>query len=761
MDMKNRMIAWVSGVIFVVAVLMVIIVRMEPPKDGITRAMAFKAMALAVTDKADCEKREEERERSYFSAKEKDNWFVKYMDYLYDEEFLDTEMTPPSLSTAQGELTYGEAAAMAGRVSKKLKLAAGATKRNSGQAFPEEDWWRLYTDILGETDPDGAVKETEAVLYGTPSNLKDAESWTAYTTMGNFGFQGLALDAYLDCRIRFMARDGEMITAKLVSRDAVYENVWLAESDGEHFKAYLGTAYREFPVSAKLDGGEELAGNLADLYMEDGKLTKITMKRERISGKVLSVTGDAIEIEGYGEIPLAENFHIYKVYGDFKVLGAGDILVGYNLQEFVAADGRLCAALLEREFDAKTIRVLLMDTGFKGVFHPSADLELGSAADLEYENAKGKMVKERLEAGTQLTVAPDSGYLEHGRMVITPDEPESITVRSIERSQGAPVYSGSLEIKAVDRGLVLVNDLYLEDYLTKVVPSEMPPSYEKEALKAQAVCARTYAYRQILGNSYSQYGAHVDDSTNFQVYNNIKSDHKTTQAVKETYGKMLFYEDKPVEAFYFSTSCGHTADAGVWGTDSAKLPYLRAVEVKEGGRSLGMDDNEGFESFIKKDQVTAYDASFPMFRWETDVPADTVASQVKGVGKAENVAISSRGPGGIAQELIVTGTEGTVEVKGQSAIRSVLGNESLVITKKDGKTMTGSASLPSAFIAVEKRTAEDGSISFHIYGGGFGHGVGMSQNGAQGMAKEGRSCQQILEFFYNGTQMRECTKNIG
>lgn len=371
--MKNRMIAWVSGVILVVVTLMVIIVKMEPPRDGIIRAQAMKAMALALTDKEECEKRAEERGTSHFSAKEKDNWFVKYMDYLYDEGYLDPELTPASLAAAQGYLTYAEASYMAGQVSGKLKLQAGSTRKNRDQAFPEEDWWKLYDSILRETDPEGKVEEMEAVLYGTPSNLEQAESWTAYTTAGNFGFQGLALDAFLDCEIRFLARGGEMITSGLVSRNVVYENVWLAESDGRHFKAYLGTAYREFPVSAKLGGEDGMAGNLADLHMEDGKLVKITMKRDRLSGKVLSVTEDAIEIEGYGEIPLAPNFHVYKIYGDFKVLNASDILVGYNLQEFVAADGKLCAALLEREFDAKTIRVLLMDTGFKSVFHASAD----------------------------------------------------------------------------------------------------------------------------------------------------------------------------------------------------------------------------------------------------------------------------------------------------------------------------------------------------------------------------------------------------
>lgn len=756
--MKNRMIAWVSGVVLVVVTLMVIIVKLEPPRDGIIRAQAMKAMALALTDKEECEKRAKERGTSHFSAKEKDNWFVKYMDYLYDEGYLDPELTPASLASAQGYLTYAEAAYMAGQASGKLKLQAGSTRNNRDQAFPEEDWWQLYGSILKETDPEGKVEEMEAVLYGTPSNLDQAESWTAYTTVGNFGFQGLALDAFLDCEIRFLARSGEMITSSLVSRNVVYENVWLAESDGRHFKAYLGTAYREFPVSAKLGGEDGMAGNLADLHMEDGKLVKITMKRDRLSGKVLSVTEDAIEIEGYGEIPLAPNFHVYKVYGDFKVLNASDILVGYNLQEFVAADGKLCAALLEREFDAKTIRVLLMDTGFKSVFHASADLVLGSGADLEYENAKGKMVGERLEAGTQLTVGPDSPYLEYGRMIITPDEPEAITIRSIERSQGTPVYSGSLEIKGTPEGLVLVNDLFLEDYLTKVVPSEMPPSYEKEALKAQAVCARTYAYRQIQGNTYSQYGAHVDDSTNFQVYNNTSANDKSTQAVKETYGKMLFYEDKPIEAFYFSTSCGRTADAGVWGTDSGKYPYLRAVEVKEGGKSLGKEDNDGFESYIKREDVIAYDTSYPMFRWQTDLPADVASAQISGAGQIQDMTVTDRGPGGIAGELTVTGSDGTVTIKGQSAIRSALGNPSLIITKKDGGTMTGSATLPSAFIAIEKRTGEDGSLSFHIYGGGFGHGVGMSQNGAQGMAKTGKGYKQILDFFYHGTELRECNE---
>ena len=84
MNMRNKMIAWVAGVVTVVVVLIVVIVSLEPPGTRISRAQAFKAMALALTTKEDCEAREAARETSYFSGKERNNWFVKYMDYLYE-----------------------------------------------------------------------------------------------------------------------------------------------------------------------------------------------------------------------------------------------------------------------------------------------------------------------------------------------------------------------------------------------------------------------------------------------------------------------------------------------------------------------------------------------------------------------------------------------------------------------------------------------------------------------------------------------------
>ena len=108
----------------------------------------------------------------------------------------------------------------------------------------------------------------------------------------------------------------------------VYRNIWLSEVKDGVFKAYMGAKRpREFKAEGKL--AEEakktegrLAPNLADLYVEHGRLSRVTVKKERIHGKILSVTEDTVEIEGYGPIPLDENFYVYKLFGEFSASGS-------------------------------------------------------------------------------------------------------------------------------------------------------------------------------------------------------------------------------------------------------------------------------------------------------------------------------------------------------------------------------------------------------------------------------------------------------
>ena len=121
-----------------------------------------------------------------------------------------------------------------------------------------------------------------------------------------------------------------------------------------------------------------------------------------------------------------------------------------------------------------------MDKCFTSLFHSDVSLTLNCDAVISYGDKEKE--KKQLPAGTQLTIRPGDDYLKAQRVVITPArDKDGIQIDSLVRDQGTPVYGGVLEIREEDGKLVLVNDLLLEDYLKKVVPSEMPAGYEMEA----------------------------------------------------------------------------------------------------------------------------------------------------------------------------------------------------------------------------------------------------------------------------------------
>lgn len=759
---SKKMVYWTGAVAAAVLLLIILIVTLDHNGNYVSRALAGKALALGMTDRETCEAWEDENE-SNFPSSLKGQWYVKYLDYLIGNGYMELsgdedgeERQADMEDFAAGAITYGEVAYAAEQVESGLSRALGVSRKKYSDPIPKEEWWLFYETFLKQADPEGTVQTKTIALYGTPANVEGAESWTAYTSEGELQFEGLSLDAYIDHEIEVCIRGTDIIRMERdVSDEVVYKNAWLIP-DGEknRMEVYIGGTVREFPLEDAVE--EEAGGVLADVSLKDGKIRKLSLKKDTIEGKVLAVRDNAIEIEGYGNVAITDDFKVYKTYGTVKEARKKDILVGYDIQKFVVEDKRICAALLVKSFDARNIRVLLMDTGFQSIFHDTVTLKCSVPMKVvlgDYEFT--------VEAGEKFTVFDGDERLRRSdrRFIIEPEDPtKSIDVTTIERGQGTPSYQGTLEISQEKEGLLLLNDLDVEDYLTRVVPSEMPASYEMEALKAQAVCARTYAYRQIKANAYSQYGAHVDDSTNYQVYNNTASSERTDTAVMETYGQMVFYGDNPAETYYFSTSCGHTTDGTIWGADQSAVPYLKGVSLTDGRTVMKeLRDNESFEKFIRDKDAETYDSTFPMYRWETKITNRSLEEKITGIGEIQALAVTERGTGGIAKKLKVYGSEGETVISGENQIRSTLGSTELVYKKNDGKTLTGWSNLPSAYIAIDEtaRDEESGLRTFTIWGGGYGHGVGMSQNGAQQMAREGMDYEDILTFFYDGVEIRE------
>lgn len=316
---------------------------------------------------------------------------------------------------------------------------------------------------------------------------------------------------------------------------------------------------------------------------------------------------------------------------------------------------------------------------------------------------------------------------EAGGTIKIPEDKKGIQILSMSRQCGAPVYQGSMEIKSNPQGLLLINELSLETYLEAVVPSEMPSYYELEALKAQAVCARTYAWKQIQEGRLKEYGADVDDSVSFQVYGNILPQKETSRGVRETEGQILCYNGEPVQAYYFSTSAGATSTDEIWGAETP-APYLKAVACE-------------------------FDSQQPWSRWTTMVDWKDLTERAKQkTGREEevlSVAVTEKNESGAVTGLTVTTETGAFTLEDEYTIREFLSPSGTVITEKDGKETQGGELLPSAYFTL--KAVPKASLS--ITGGGYGHGVGMSQNGANQMAAEGYGYREILEYFFKDVQL--------
>ncbi len=362
------------------------------------------------------------------------------------------------------------------------------------------------------------------------------------------------------------------------------------------------------------------------------------------------------------------------------------------------------------------IRVVIKTNGFSGITHANVKLNVGDET---------------------MSVTPDDTRFQTGSIRITPKTAtDRITVNSLTRGYGTPSYRGVLELFSTAEGIVIVNEVPLEEYLCAVVPSEMPASYELEALKVQAVCARSYAHCQMLTFSYPEYSAHVDDSVSFQVYGNSKEQETTNRAVQETAGMRLWHQNQVVKTYYYSTSCGHSTSIEAWGSQLTEAnQYLKGVSISKGDGS-------------------AYEANLPWHKWKASIPEKTMSDLIelntgKEIGTLQNLTITKQGVGGVALQIVATGTKGEITVETENKIRSALGGSGYTIEKQDGTIVKSAKLLPSAFFTIAKTGG-----NYIIEGGGYGHGIGMSQNGANEMAKEGKTYDEILEFFYPGTEVK-------
>lgn len=331
--------------------------------------------------------------------------------------------------------------------------------------------------------------------------------------------------------------------------------------------------------------------------------------------------------------------------------------------------------------------------------------------------------------------------------------------------------------------LNIINYLSIDDYTRGVVHSEIGQSSHIEAIKAQAVAIRSYAL--LNKSTHSAQGFDMCSTTHCQVYSGADSEYTSTnQAVDETKGELVYYQGKPVAAYYFANSGGHTENSeDAW---SAALGYLRGI-------------------------VDAYSPAYNWTQQITRADLNKVFS-AKGLGTVESISIDSVNDSGYVASITVKGSrdsitytkenirsalgvslksrnftfsangasvsgDGTVSQSanqnvyyGCSSIGTSLLDSSVSVLSASGvsiKSLNGLTAMGASGKNVlttgsgQSSSSGGATVTFNndsdvliINGKGYGHGVGMSQQGAQQMAKQGFTYKEILEYYYTGIEVK-------
>ena len=268
-------------------------------------------------------------------------------------------------------------------------------------------------------------------------------------------------------------------------------------------------------------------------------------------------------------------------------------------------------------------------------------------------------------------------------------------------------YEGILRVKRTAEGLLVTNEVELERYLQGVVPAEMPPDWEGEALKAQAVISRTYALykkKENQGKGYDLAGSVLG-----QVYKGAIADPRTSASIAQTRGMVLTYEDELALTFFHSTSAGPTEDASErWNID---LPYLKGVSCP-------------------------LDRDSPYFQWERTITLRDLEEALRRSGySVRAVATLTPLQWSRAGRLLT--------------VRILHDGGEIILKAEDLRKALGFRILPSTHFAIDSFGRE-----IHIRGNGYGHGVGLCQWGANVMAQQGLKFEEILLYYYPGVTLR-------
>ena len=498
----------------------------------------------------------------------------------------------------------------------------------------------------------------------------------------------------------------------------VLKNAYIISNENNELKFLYD--YKTYEVEGTL--AQECSG-IADIHINGEKISKIRVKSTGIEGILQAYTENEIVIKEYGTEIKSNDIPIYHLKdGQVMQKEWTQMIIGVSNIECIIENGTVVAIVLKEDVVPTDIRVVIKNG--RDIYH--SQVYIKKLTDNSITNINSYMSELGL---TYLCLEDNQGFIVCDSKGNAVDE----------------VFEGKLHFHLEPEGIVMVNELSMESYLKYVLPSEMPRNFGEEALKAQAVCARTYAYTHINNQSYAKYGANIDDSTDFQAFHNTNRTQETDAAVEATSGEVVTCNGELISCYYYSTSPGITNNMSAWESNDEEYITCAGGEFFS---DLDLTKDTDFSKYMTQ-QVMSYDAISNFYRWKAILDVSVTRDKEKGALKT--IEILQRNEAGYVTSVELSYDNTKMILKNENEIRKILGEYVQEIILQSEQIRTDLTLLPSA--CFEVLVNADGQIV--LRGGGFGHGIGMSQYGARGMAEKGYTYKEIIDYYYKNVVVKK------
>lgn len=574
-------------------------------------------------------------------------------------------------------------------------------------------------------------------------------------------------------------------TAAIVFFPRKVENAIVIKSQGNYTQIFVKDKIKKFKKNLQLK-----AGTSVSYYYN--LVTAFGIKvNSPCTERIMCKKSSSFDFELSGDNPIAKKTYYYKLdaNGKISLSAKSEIVLGEkNVDSYKNNKGQFNSFVIH-PFNYSNVRIGITTSGFTSIYHDKVQISSPEPMTLycPRENYSRAISADNItieKLGNLISLTNKSINVNSKNRFYL--KGTSMKLDGIIRGvpNFTPSYDGVLEFTPGSNGFTIVNEINIENYLTKVVPSEMPETGGIESLKCQAIAARTFAISAMKNSSYENKGFYMNDSSQYQVYNNIKVQPLASEAVNDTKGVIMTYNSNPLDAKYYSTSCGTGSDyKDVWFGSTGKTenkPYYKVSNYLDDKKPFPTTE-QGWQIFFQANNIKSTDSTSSYFRWKVSYSVSGISRCLNNTLKAlykknkdyvtilksnsgtsgfpvltdlKDIQIKERGPAGNVKEVYFIFSNAEISVRQDTNIRTAFScaksttGENTVILLNDDTGVSGSKFLPSSYFSLTKN--KDGIV---IYGGGYGHGVGMSQTGAMNMSKNGSSYLDILKHYYTNFKL--------